>query len=1225
MTEKIGLEAVFQDADFRRGLANYLKGLDQAGKKTTETTKQSGQSFTGFNKILGSIGAGFSMYAVYSQVQRFVADSLVEFGKFDKGIREVFTLLPDLSQAAMMQMESDVITLAKEVGRIPNEIVPALYQSISAGVPKENVFEFLRTANEAALGGVTSLEIAVDGITSVVNAYGVETVNAAQASDLMFTAVKGGKTTFEELSNRLFQVVPIAASVGIEFGNITAGMATLTAVGVPTRVAATQLRALLVELSDEAGDAGKMFKELAGVGFVEFIEQGNNLQDAIQLMESGASDMGLTLRDVFGSIEATGAALGLTGASTEKFTAELAAAENSAGATAQAAATMGESLAQVEGRAAAAGSALKIAIGEGLEPSKRAWLELKIQILDATAALVSARQEAAKVVEQTKTTTGSFGDLRAEGRRMVETLSGMGQLRGTLANITGASRPLHERMAEIAVEVAQTSENMDQFNARLQDTFDGFVEVDEVTGTYSVHSKELGYIVLGTTDAFQQELGMMEALRAGQQLATADAAMLATAKREVAAASGDVTTAVTGQSEALLIEKSTIEGLAGAWTGLMETGGELGEVIGALAEQYGAANEELTLGETIVQMVNDAYDEQLAMQDQINEKLEEHRAALAEAQAAQEAFAQATGEYFDSALTATDQTTNWNSVLYEMGASAGLSAEQLAILAASTGEFTEQQIEAAFQAALMQANIQSLVDAISSGEITTRQAVDALTYLESGQASTAAEAIGLHEAEMRASAAAEQMSGVMTEAGVALEDVASGSVDAADALTVALTAEQEAAIAAAELAAEQQAAGQSAQEMAYIMNDAGEDILGLQDDATETAEGIAKAFDKDWQGVGTSISGGIAAGIEAGAGAAIAAAAGVAAAAIGAAQSELVAYSPSRRAAAEVGEPFSHGVAVGITRSMGVVEDAVERGIDDSLRRGGDFLQDGLAGIADALELGVRETIEQGLDFGRIGAGFADFAIDPLEGRLDELDDTLDPFTKIAKDAGFDELSDFLKAIQLFPGAFGGQIKDVNYLLQKSGMTYDDILGLSQERLDVQEQLTAEQERLLKLQEQQQQLEFLQQQLDLIDMLEEAGLDAGTVLAGIPLGIDADPSVLVDAMTTALTALLGDATANFPEFQGGGYTGNVPQSMVAGVVHGGEYVFSKQAVDRLGLAFLDGLNQQAGMLRNSLATAASPVVNVQGGTSKAYNLSMQTSRSEAPLVHAFRLMEMLDG
>ena len=59
---------------------------------------------------------------------------------------------------------------------------------------------FLKTAQKGAVGGVSDLETAVDGLSSVVNAFGKESIDAGRASDIMFTAVKQGKTTFAEIS-----------------------------------------------------------------------------------------------------------------------------------------------------------------------------------------------------------------------------------------------------------------------------------------------------------------------------------------------------------------------------------------------------------------------------------------------------------------------------------------------------------------------------------------------------------------------------------------------------------------------------------------------------------------------------------------------------------------------------------------------------------------------------------------------------------------------------------------------------------------------------------------------------------------------------------------------------------------------------------------------------------------------------------------------------------------
>ena len=242
------------------------KGADQAEK----SAKSIGDSF---KTNLGSVATGAAV-AAGAAMLKFANESLAAFKNFDKGMREVFTLMPGMTEEAMGAMSEQALQAAKDMGKLPEEVVPALYQALSAGVPPDNVFDFLETANAAALGGVTDLETAVDGLTSVTNAYGKEVIDVTTASDVMFTAVKLGKTNFEQLSNSLFNVVPTAASLGVKFEDVAANLAALTAQGTPTSVATTQLRQAFVEASKAGTALDLALKDLTGKSFAQLIADG---------------------------------------------------------------------------------------------------------------------------------------------------------------------------------------------------------------------------------------------------------------------------------------------------------------------------------------------------------------------------------------------------------------------------------------------------------------------------------------------------------------------------------------------------------------------------------------------------------------------------------------------------------------------------------------------------------------------------------------------------------------------------------------------------------------------------------------------------------------------------------------------------------------------------------------------------------------------------------------
>jgi len=287
---------------------------------------------------------------------------------YQNQMNEVFTLLPNASEEAMGQMSDDVLQFAKDMGVIPEEVAPALYQAISAGVPADNVFAFLETAQKAAVGGVTDLETAVDGISTVVNAFGDDEIDAAGASDLMFTAVRLGKTTFEELAASLFQTLPTASALGVGFDDVTAAMTTMTAQGVPTNVATTQMRQLLVELSKEGGQAANTFEELAGQSFKEFIAEGNNVSDALALMQEHAGNTDVNINDLFGSVEAGNAALALGGENAQAYIDNIEEMQGAAGATDDAFQQMESGVARQMEKLKAEFDAAKIEIGDKFLP-----------------------------------------------------------------------------------------------------------------------------------------------------------------------------------------------------------------------------------------------------------------------------------------------------------------------------------------------------------------------------------------------------------------------------------------------------------------------------------------------------------------------------------------------------------------------------------------------------------------------------------------------------------------------------------------------------------------------------------------------------------------------------------------------------------------------------------------------------------------------------------------
>lgn len=381
-----------------------LKGMDQVDKQLgglQGKLTSVGQSMTKVGK--GMTMAGGAMVGVVSAI---AIPSLKMAGDFSTAMREVNTMLL-LTEEEFQKLSDDTRELARAMGVDAPEAAKALYQAISAGVPKENVLEFLEIATKAAIGGVTNTETAVDGLTTVINAFKLPMSDAQKVADIMFTTVKGGKTTFDELSASLFQVSPIAAASGVSFEEVAAALATMTKQGVPTSVATTQLRQAMVMLQKPTADMAIVLETLgyeSGQAMLEelgFAETLNVLRDST----GGSNEM---LMKMFGSVEAGGAVLALTGENADVFATDLEAMASASGAATDAFEEMEKSGSRQMAHLMAGLKDVAITIGNALMPVLKSIMETVKPIVEKIGAWV---KENPKLVKTVLVVVGAVGGL----------------------------------------------------------------------------------------------------------------------------------------------------------------------------------------------------------------------------------------------------------------------------------------------------------------------------------------------------------------------------------------------------------------------------------------------------------------------------------------------------------------------------------------------------------------------------------------------------------------------------------------------------------------------------------------------------------------------------------------------------------------------------------------------------------------------------------------------
>lgn len=390
MAEKKLIARIGADiSEFQRKMQTVSKDMKTAGQK--------------MQKIGGGMASvGKTMMAgVTLPLLAAGGASLKLSSDFETGLNKVSTIA-DTTKKPIGEFKKEIMDLSSQTGESATGLSEALYQTISATNDTENAMGYVGIAAKAAKGGFTDTETAVDGLTSVMNAYGMEGEESMQTvADMMLKTQNMGKTTMGELSNSLYNVIPTASSLGVGFEEVSAAMATMTSQGTPTSVATTQLRQMMVELSKEGGKTSETFKKISGKSFSEFIKQGGSVQEALGMMEEHASNNDLALKDMFGSVEAGNAAMQLTGEGAKKFDESLKGMENATGSVDEAFGKMSK--------------------GNG-EAMKRAFNDLKLAAITLGDTMAPIISKIAKVVSKL---AKKFGNLSPGVKKFIVIFGGI--------------------------------------------------------------------------------------------------------------------------------------------------------------------------------------------------------------------------------------------------------------------------------------------------------------------------------------------------------------------------------------------------------------------------------------------------------------------------------------------------------------------------------------------------------------------------------------------------------------------------------------------------------------------------------------------------------------------------------------------------------------------------------------------------------------------------------
>jgi len=246
----------------------------------------------------------------FAAVAATVGIALTSFAQFETKVVNVTNLLGGTAETTK-KFTGELLALSQRVPQSVDNLADSLFDVVSAGVSAGDSIAFLETASKLAVAGVTDTKTAVDGLTSAINAYGMDSGDAMAVADMFFAAQVEGKTTIAELGNTIGSVAPIANAAGEAFGDLLGDVTALTKQGIKTDEAVTGVRAAFSSIIKPAKESADMAAKL-GIDFSTTAIKSGGLVGVLKEVQRATGGNVEEIAKLFPNIRALNAVIALS-------------------------------------------------------------------------------------------------------------------------------------------------------------------------------------------------------------------------------------------------------------------------------------------------------------------------------------------------------------------------------------------------------------------------------------------------------------------------------------------------------------------------------------------------------------------------------------------------------------------------------------------------------------------------------------------------------------------------------------------------------------------------------------------------------------------------------------------------------------------------------------------------------------------------------------------------
>jgi TP901 family phage tail tape measure protein len=279
--------------------SKQIDGISNSAKRMGKSMKQTGKQMTR-DITLPLAAIGVASLKAASDLDRAMRDIQSITGQTDDEIQQL--------QETMIELSTSMDTGAFSA----EQYARAQYDVNSAGFEGAEALDILEVSSRAATAGQADLAAATDVTLSTLKAYNLEASEATRVNDLLFTGVRIGKQTYEQLATGVKNTGPAFAAFNIPVSDSIAALTLFSNKGVDAANAATRMNAIIFELNAPTAELAELIQK-AGFESGRAMLQTLGFTGTMEKLNSVAKQEGVILSDTMSQRRAAMGIMTLTG------------------------------------------------------------------------------------------------------------------------------------------------------------------------------------------------------------------------------------------------------------------------------------------------------------------------------------------------------------------------------------------------------------------------------------------------------------------------------------------------------------------------------------------------------------------------------------------------------------------------------------------------------------------------------------------------------------------------------------------------------------------------------------------------------------------------------------------------------------------------------------------------------------------------------------------------